>query len=219
MFDFFANAFRTVVGLITGSWQSAITAVVNWVNSIEYAHYGYWHTVAGNVLNGWQEMTRSCLLAMQGLQSFMFAQGLFDYVISKQQIPWLANWLSWLGNKVSVDLSNAVNMLRREYRAGDQAQQDYTKSVLEWVIVHVLGFLLNILDTAIGWIDGIGSTMWHYFQDLTAFAELLFWYLIKSIETHAWDVAEVLGEFLFALVVKNLARFATLLETIVDAVL
>lgn len=219
MFDFFAAAFNAVVNLITGTWQQAVTAIVNWVNQIEYAHYGYWHTVAGNVLNGWQQMTRGCLIALQGLQQFMFAQSLLDYVIMRQRIPWLANWIAWLGGKTVDDLRNAIDMLRREYRAGDDAEHGYTRSVLEWVLVHVLAYLLGRILDLVSWITGIGSTMWHYFTHLADFADLLFWFLVAALESRAWDVADKLGEFLLALIIRNLGRFARLLETIIDAVI
>jgi hypothetical protein len=219
MFSFIANTFRSVLGLITGSWQSAINNVVNWINSLEHTHYGYWHTVSGHVIAAWQAMAGASLHMMQQLQRFMFAQGLLDNLIVRQYIPWLERWIAWLGGRVRQEIDATIRMLRREYKAGDAAQHAYTRSVLFWVLIHVLAFLLGLVRTIFSWINRIGSTMWHYFTHLTEFAELLFMFLVASLERHAWDVGKLLGKFFLALVVRNVVRFASLVEEIVLAIL
>jgi hypothetical protein len=219
MFDWLDNAFNTVLGVITGSWQSAVNALANYVNNLEHTHYGYWHTVAGNVINSWQEMARACLLAMQGLQAFMLEQSFWDFNISKNVIPNLSNWIATVGGNARNDLNSAINMLRGEIKSGDSAEHGYAASVLAWCIEHILTALTLLIARGWSWITGIGSTMWHYFQDLTDFAELLFMFLVASLERHAWDVAKLLGTFFLALVAANLTRFAQLLEDIIDAVI
>ena len=219
MLSFIGNVFGGLLGLITGSWQSAISAVVNGIRDMFRTHYLYWHTVSGRVANGWQVLTRDVLIFEQQLQKFLFAQGAFDFWIAKRQIPWLAGWIAWLGGKIQNDLRKLRRILEQEMNAGDAKQHAYTRSVLVWVIIHVLTFLYKLLLRVFSWIDGIGATMWHYFTHLADFAELLFPWLLKSLEKHAWDAARVLGEFLLALIVHNLVKFAKLLETIVDAVL
>lgn len=219
MFSFIANSFRAVLGLITGSWQSAINAVVNWINSLEHAHYGYWHTVAVHTISAWSAMARACLQLREYMQTFMFTQGLFDHLVAKQWIPWLANWITWLGGRIRQEINTTIAMLRREYKAGDAREHSYTRSVLFWVIVHVLAFLYGLVKRLFGWIDGIGATMWHYFTHLADFAELLIMALVAALERHAWDIGKLLGKFFLSLIVHNVVRFATLVETIVDAVL
>lgn len=219
MFGFIANTFRSIVGLITGSWQSAIQSVVNWVNSLENTHYGYWHTVAGHVGSAWQGMAGATLHLMQRMQAFMFAQGAFDHLVAKQWIPWLGNWIAWLGGTIRNRINATIAMLRREYKAGDAAQHAYTRSVLLWILIHVLAFLYGLVKRLFGWIDGIGATMWHYFTHLADFAELLIMFLVASLEKHAWDIGKLLGKFFLSLIIHNVVRFATLVETIVDAVL
>lgn len=219
MFGFITNTFRSVLGLITGSWQSAINAVVNWINNLEHVHYGYWHTVSGHVANSWQTMAGATLHLMQRMQAFMFAQGLLDNLIMKHLFPWLEGWISWLGGRVRQEINITIAMLRREYKAGDAVQHAYTRSVLLWVLVHVLAFLYGLVKRLFGWIDGIGATMWHYFSHLADFAELLIMALVASLERHAWEIGKLLGTFFLALIVRNVVRFATLVETIVDAVL
>lgn len=219
MFDFITNGFKSLFGLITGSWQSAIQAVVNWIYSLEHVHYGYWHTVAGHVEAAWQAMAGATLHLTQRMQQYMFAQGLLDNLIMKHLFPWIEGWIAWLGGRIRQEINQTIVMLRREYKAGDAAQHAYTRSVLLWVLVHVLAFLYGLVKHLFSWIDGIGATMWHYFSHLADFAELLIMALVASLERHAWDIAKLLGTFFLALIVRNVVRFATLVETIVDAVL
>lgn len=219
MFDFLTSTFRSILGLITGSWQSAISAVVNWVNNLERTHYTYWHTVSSHVGAAWQQLTRTLLWLTQNMQQYMFAQGLLDALIMQHLFPWIEGWISWLGGRVRNEINATIAMLRREYKAGDAAQHAYTRSVLVWVVIHVLAFLYALVRRIFGWIDGIGATMWHYFTHLAEFAELLIMALVAALEKHAWDIARLLGGFFLALIIRNVTRFATLVETIVDAVL
>lgn len=219
MFGWLTNAIRSLIGGGAAASASSVQAAFNVVSTIFTTTYKYWHTVTGHVSNGWQELTRTLLFLNDRMQKYMFAQYLLDTLIVKHDIPWLAGWISWLGGKIQHDLGKLRGILHHEIQAGDSAQHSYTRSVLLWVIVHVLGFLYGILKTALGWINGIGATMWHYFTHLAEFAELLFGFLVLALEKHAWDIGEKLGEFFLALIVKNMVRFATLVETIVDAVL
>lgn len=85
---------------------------------------------------------------------------------------------------------------------------------LKWVEDHIIKPLL----VAWHWVIHEGAIVWHYLThaaDLVAF----FWdALIAKLEHESWTVAEKLGDFFLALVVKNLRRFAELVEDILDAV-
>lgn len=219
MFGWLKNAFRlgeNIGNVITGAALRQMFDLITQIFSVTYA---YWHTVSGHVANGWQELTRTLLYLRNNIQQFMFSQYLLDALIVKHDIPWLANWISWLGGKIQRDLGKLRGILHREIQAGDAAQHAYSRSILVFVLVHVLAFLYGLVKSIFGWIDGIGAKMWHYFTHLAEFAELLFMFLVASLEKHAWDVAGLLGKFFLSLIIKNVVRFATLVETIVDAVL
>jgi len=219
MFGWLTNAFRVLTGAGAAASASSVQAALNVISTIFSTTYKYWHTVAGHVSNDWQELTRTLLYLRQNMQQYTLAQYLLDVLIVKKDIPWLANWISWLGGKVHNDLVSL--QIREDHRitAGDNAQHSYTRSVLLWVVIHVLLFLTGLVRLAFSWINGIGSTMWHYFTHLADFAELLFMFLVAALEKHAWDVGGLLGKFFLSLIVKNVVRFATLVETIIDAVL
>lgn len=74
------------------------------------------------------------------------------------------------------------------------------------------------LHDAYNWITHEGVTVWHY---LTHADDLVAWFfdsLVNKIETEAWGIGEKLGEFFMSLIIKNVARFATLVEDIIEAI-
>lgn len=219
MFGWLANALRNLTGSGVAASASSVQNALNTIAATFRTVYTYWHTVAGHVISGWKNLTSACLGLLTRMSEFMFAQWAFDVYVVKHLIPWLANWIAWLGARVKYEIAVAVTMLRREYKAGDSAQHAYTRSVWLWVIVHVLGFLYNLLRRVFAWIDGIGAKMWYYFTHLDRFAELLFDFLVAVLEARAWDVAGKLGRFFLALIVRNVVRFAILVEDIISAVL
>lgn len=219
MFDWLTGGIRGLINAFTYVNVAAFRAALNTIGTIFSTTYLYWHTVAGHVWGGWQQLTRTLLYLRNYMQEFMFAQYLLDALVVKHDIPWLARWISWLGGKIQNDLRNQRRILEREIKAGDDRQGAYTHSIFIWVVVHVLGFLLGLARTIFKWINGIGATMWHYFTHLAAFAELLIMFLVASLERHAWEIGKLLGEFFLALVVHNMVKFAKLLEDIVNAVL
>lgn len=219
MLDFIARTFTTVLGFITGSWQAAIRDVVGFVRDTFTAFHNYWHTVASNSINAWQVFTRDTLLFIQAMQRFMLAQYAANVLIIKRLIPNLATSVRNLASKESRDIAETIKVLRGEIAAGDAKEHSYSRSILAWVILHVLLFLFKILTSAVSWIAGQGSTMWHYFSHLDEFALLLFWHIITTLETLAWDAGKRLGTFFLSLIIHNVVRFATLIESIVDAVL
>jgi|SRR5579859_100414 len=219
MFNWLGNAIRSLVGAGAAASASSVQAALNIISTIFTTTYQYWHTVAGHANSGWQQLTRTLLYLRNNMQQFMFSQYLFDALIIKHYIPWITGWISWLGGKIQRDLGTLRGILHREIVAGDNAQHAYTRSVLLWILIHVLAFLLNLVKSIFGWIDGIGNKMWHYFTHLAEFAELLIMFLVASLEKHAWEIGKLLGTFFLSLIVHNITKFATLVEDIIDAVL
>ena len=219
MFSLIQRFYSLVLGFITGSWESAITNVVGFIRDMFHAQHTYWHTISGHVINAWARYARANLMEREGISLFMDAQYHHDVHISKAVIPWLIRWITWLGGNLTRKLQKAVIVLQRQMAAGDAKQHAYTRSVLIWVIVHVLKFLFGFITKILGWIARVGDTMWHYFTHLDEFAMLLFWHIITSLEKLAWDAAKRLGTFFLALMVHHIVRFATLVESVIDAVL
>lgn len=50
-------------------------------------------------------------------------------------------------------------------------------------------------------------------------ANVLFWHLMRALENQAWQVAQWLGEFITATLVRNIRQVAALAETVLAALL
>lgn len=85
---------------------------------------------------------------------------------------------------------------------------EYTVSV--WQVLHrIMTYYIPVF----------AMTAWWWVTNPDALAQVLLWHLLKWLEAWAWTVAQYLGEFILALLVRNLRRIALLVETIVAAVL
>lgn len=219
MLNFISRVISTALGYVTGSWQTAIRDVIGFIKGLFQAEHSYWQTVSQHVRNAWMELTRGILISREGISGFMDSQYRWDAKISRSIIPWLAHWIEWLGGKVRQDREKALKQVYSKMQSDYNKNHSYTSSVLKWILIHVLGFLYGILKTAVSWISGAGSTMWHYFSHLDEFALLLFWHIVTSLEKLAWDAGKRLGTFFLSLILHNVVRFATLVESIVDAIL
>lgn len=219
MFGWLNSAFSTVLGLITGSWQSAVNAVVQDIRDIFHTYHGYWHSISGAVINAWSEYTRANLVLDERTHDLWDAQYKWDWNIAKKVIPFIMNWIAWLGKYHRKLINDNYWKLYNDIQSARTEAHNYTHSIFLWVVIHVLLYLLGKILSVLSWIVSAGDVMWHYFTHLAEFAELLFMFLVKSLEAHAWDIGKLLGEFFLALVVHNMVRFAKLVEEIIVAVI
>ena len=218
MFGIIGDLFNAIFGSPAASAASVQTAL-NKIASAFKTLYTYLHTLFGLQRAQWPRVARSSLFMGNAVVLFMKATFQRLIRIEHQEFPFTWRWVTWLGGTLRIAINierrqriDDVNLARRE-------AHNYTHSVLWWVVIHVLGFLYRILRGVLGWISREGSTMWFYFTHLEKFAELLFWFIVTALEKFAWDAGKRLGTFFLSLIVHNVVRFATLIETVVDAVL
>ena len=219
MLSWLETAFGGIVGLVTGTWQTALTNVINAIKALFRQTYLYHSNLYGRLRGQWMRLARASYDSSFQTRRFMYFSTIQHLRVRNYWIPYLENWLMWLGATLREYINTQVSALNRKIDSGLAAEHSYARSIWLWVIEHVLLFLFRILATVVSWIHGIGSAMWHYFTHLDEFALLLFWHIIAALETLAWDAAKRLGTFFLALVVHNIIKFATLIESVVDAVL
>lgn len=210
-------------GWLIRMWQSVAGTVSdnvrNWVLSLFQGHYGYLHSLFWSIRLAWDQFYNACNYLLAAGSIFIGSVYRRFQNIEVFELPALRNWVAAGFGRLINRVHNVqvyLTALILKYHTEDH---NYTYSVFRWVIVHVLLFLLKYVLRIVAWITREGDTMWHYFTHLADFAELLFGWLVKSLEKHAWDVGRLLGTFFLALVVRNLIRFITLMEDVIDAVL
>jgi hypothetical protein len=69
------------------------------------------------------------------------------------------------------------------------------------------------------WINNQGYLVYYYITHPAQLVDLLWEALIANLETTAWETAERLGKFFLSLFLRNLEKFLTLIEDILNAVL
>ena len=86
---------------------------------------------------------------------------------------------------------------------------------------HILGSAVwNQLDKILTYyIPTFAMTAWWWVTNPDSLALVMLWHLLKWLEHYAWTAAQYLGEFAFALFLRNIKRFALLIETIITAVI
>lgn len=90
----------------------------------------------------------------------------------------------------------------------EQVTVGWTEAVWHQLVLIVTKYIPDYAMVAYWWVT-----------HPDALAQLLFWYVVKWLEHEAWTVAQYLGEFVLALLVRNLRRVLSVLETVVAAIL
>jgi hypothetical protein len=87
--------------------------------------------------------------------------------------------------------------------------------ILAWINRDILDPLLK----AVAWIAHEGAILWGYITHPGTLVTLIWDSLWANVEAEAWDLGDKLGRFAVALVWKNIDKFITLMEDILDAIL
>lgn len=83
-------------------------------------------------------------------------------------------------------------------------------------VSHTVGLLEQIITY---YIPVYAYRAWWWVTHPDQLAAVLFWYLVRELETNAWDAGRYLGEFILSLIWHNARRVLATLEAIVAAVL
>lgn len=210
-------------GWIEGIFKSAASGVTDAVKALVHLAvrglYAFLHDIFRLQWDAWNDFWNGARDVWAGMRALSFAVYQSLIKIYKHWIPLIFKGIDDLYHRVLQYLDDlrkwAVRLIDDLYH-WTLVTFDATR---KWAIHEIWDPLFKSLTTAWHWLTHEGATMWHYFTHLPDFAELLFAHLIASLEKHAWDAGKLLGEFFLALIVRNLMRFVTLMEDIVDAIL
>lgn len=87
--------------------------------------------------------------------------------------------------------------------------------IIKWVTVTVWALAKKAWD----WIAQEGAIIWGYISHPGTLVTLIWDSLWANVEADAWDLGDKLGSFAVALIWKNIDKFITLLEDVLDAIL
>lgn len=145
-------------------------------------------------------------------------------------LNWLRGIISGIGGAVSSGISDAVSAVISALAAVvdfvfkdvldawtglAKAWHDFDVLTGAW-IPEVVRLFTRILTYDI---PHFAYTAWWWTTHPDQLASVLYWYLIGYLEERAWATAGYLGEFITALIARNLRRVALLIEDILHAII
>lgn len=145
-------------------------------------------------------------------------------------LTWLGNALRSLGGIIAAPFISAFHFvvggiagfLDLIFGRVGQAWDDLVKAVRTFEQVTVLwteAVWHQVVLIVTHYIPAFAMVAWWWVTHPDELAHVLLWHVLKWLEQEAWTAAQYLGEFILALLVRNLRRVLLVLETVVAAIL
>lgn len=190
--------------------------LVHWgLHAVAGVVYSVFHAVSG----GWDWMLTGTAGLWKYAEGFSLEVAAWFRQIVEHEIP--ALWLDLVGlaHQVGVDIGHAINYVLGKVEALGAAVGRRIDDLAAYVDTHVLKPLTARADQIYNDLLKWGYYSWQLLTHPARLADILLGYLIASAEAAFWTIADPVGRFLFAVLLKNATRFARLIETILTAVL
>lgn len=193
--------------------------VVDFIRDVLHGLWGFLYSIFGNVSDAWNDMFTAGhwlwrmaidfshavwfrfyhLLRIFIPEIIKYFERLFDSVrrLAEWIIRWIAARVEWLIHKIETEIA----------------------FVIKWVRDNIWLPLLRDIRIAWNWITTFGKVVWFYISHPDKLVDLIWDFLIAKLETEAWNIGHLLGNFFLGLVLHNIKRFALLIEDIIMAVL
>lgn len=212
MFGWISRVFHTVYNGVTDAVKAFVNLLVNGL-------YSFLHDVFRAQWDAWNDFWNGARMLWAGVRALSIAvyQRFID--LYKHVVPYLYDYAHWVLTLLGKAIDDAKRLLLAAIDTLYHTLLVLLDATRKWAISEIWNPLYGSLTKAWDWLTHEGATMWHYFTNLADFADLLFNYIIKSLEKYAWATAKLLGQFFLSLVVHNLTEFVTLMEDVINAVL
>lgn len=175
--------------------------------------------VFNDVDSGWADLVRAADAIGRGLDTFGSWTWASLRALWRHTIPQLWRYII-----------DGLQLLRRSLGwVWDHAQllvRESLAMVSRWLADLWRLVLRDVYDPLRSWADTIykrliewGFTAWWWITHLDKLADAMIFHIAASLEKNAWQLADQLGQFVLALLLRNAKRVLQLLESIVSAVL
>jgi hypothetical protein len=191
----------------------------NWVRDALNGIYGYYHFVDTLIRDSWYSLSVTLYWLYRNLSSFSRAVYVKLWQIARQTIPWIINEYRTLYNDAVRYAEGIYNTAAGWFNSALRYAENLVNGAINWVLANIWNPLWRDITTAWDWLTSKGETLWYYITHPDALATLIFDSLLTLLEQQAWAVADRLGKFFAALIIKNLTQFVTLVEDILNAIL
>jgi hypothetical protein len=193
--------------------------VRNWVHDLINGLYGFLHMIFGDIGSAWNALQAAALGIWHTLEKFSSYVALAFHYLFKVLIPAIIAEYRKLYADVMKFATSVYDYAVKEIDRLGNLITSTADALWQLILRDIYDPLFKIAQTAIQWIQREGALVLYYIQHPDKLVELFWNSLIAKLEAEAWDIGALLGKFFLSLVVRNLPRFAALLETILDAIL
>lgn len=212
MWQWIVNMWEGVFGRISDT-------IRNWVRDLINGVYGFYHYIDSLIRAAWYDLANATYWFVRNFQSFAYWVYAKLWQIIRSAIPAIINEYRRLYNDVVQYAESVYNQAASWFYSALHYADNLIAGVLKWVRDNIWTPLYNLTTSLFDWVKNKGELIWYYITHPDALAELLFGGLITIFEREAFAVADRLGKFLIALIVKNLQQFTMLIEDILSAIL
>ena len=190
--------------LVRWALHAIVTAVEFVFSDVARAWRAYWNAVAALERATWDFGAAVLGLAVKTLKYWV------PRILGEIKTAVLALWhgIAWVWSH-AVGLVNDLRHLAWSWIL------NLWHMVLRDVWAPLKAFADHLYHLILTW----AYVAWWWITHLDRLAEAMIFHIAAAIESHAWELARLLGTFLTALVLHNVRRFVLLLETILAAVL
>lgn len=212
MFDWIAGFVARWAGRIGAD----ILDVVHW--SV-HALAGVVYAVFGNVGNAWHLLWLS--FHWLEVQTRLMGASVFGWIrqIITTDLPWLWHILLSDVKGLLAEIGRVAGVVEADLLRGLNVLRGVIDSVVRWVVANVYDPLKAFADQLRADLEKWGFFAWRLLNDPPKLAAILLGALIAAAESAFFSIAAPAGRFVLGLLIHNAAKVASLLESIVAAVL
>jgi hypothetical protein len=212
MFGWIRRMFDAAYGAIDDT-------VRNWVHDLVNGLYGFLHLIFGDVRGAWDTFASRTDDLWHSAEKFARIIATSFAILYRVLLPRIIARAEQLFGEAVKYAKGIYDFAVREIDRLGRLIVTTADHLWHDVITDVWDPLFKSVTTALKWIGREGALVLYYITHPDKLVELIWNAILSRLEATAWDTGALLGKFFLSLVVRNLKRFALLLEDILDAIL
>lgn len=194
-------------------------AVREFVYQQVYAVMAFLGTIVNHVAASWNYMWSFTKVLYTAFDVFGHAVYSYFARLVRVVLPGIIRWASGRIAQVEKWVSGWVTVILRDAEAAKNYLVKLIGEAVKWAVDNIWSPLWAELLTVKANLTKWGYTAWWYITHPGSLADLLLLYLVASLQRSIWNIARIMGEFLFKTVLSQLPRSLALIEQILADVL
>lgn len=139
--------------------------------------------------------------------------------VMKVLLPAIYRWAAAELKKLEAYAESVYHWALKEFDTVRAWVEHLISDLTSWVLRDIWDPLKKYADQIWDDLKKWGYVAWWWITHLPDLAEAMIFHIAASTEKHAWELANMLGQFFLSLIIANLNTMLTLIEDIITAVL